>query len=50
MNVFIIDWCLPNGGIFKGGPKMGSFAVMMHGGLCVRVWVGGHAEDLKQGM
>lgn len=42
MNVFIMDWCLLNGGIFKGGPKMGSFAVMMHGGFCVCVygWVG----------
>lgn len=32
MNIFIMDWCLPNGEIFKGGPKIASFAVMMYGG------------------
>lgn len=45
-----MDWCLPNGGIFKGGPKIGSFAEMMHGGFCVCVWAGGPAGDVKHSM
>lgn len=45
-----MDWCLPNERIFKGGPKIALFAVMMHGVSCVCVRAGGQAGHIKHYM